>query len=71
MMTLRQSAPLVSLSDGQVRAMQRYLGKLGYDVGPVDGIIGKRSRESLGDWRRDNGLDPEERRVPMELISGN
>jgi len=71
MMTLRQSVPLVSLSDDQVKAMQRNLGKLGYDVGPVDGIIGKRSRESLADWRRDNGLDPDERRVPMELISGN
>jgi len=71
MMTLRHSVPLVSLSDDQVKAMQRRLGKLGYDVGPVDGIIGKRSRESLADWRRDNGLDPEERRVPMELISGN
>jgi len=70
-MTLRQSVPLVSLSDDQVKAMQKKLGELGYDVGPVDGIIGKRSRESLADWRRDNGLDPEERRVPMELISGN
>ena len=68
LVTLRRSVPLVALSDEQVKALQKSLAAAGYDAGPADGVIGRRTRKALSDWRQDSGLDPAVRRVPLELI---
>ena len=37
-----------------VIAMQRRLEELGYDVGGADGLIGNKTRRSLGQWQEQN-----------------
>lgn len=41
-----------------VLAMQKTLVAKGYDVGKVDGLVGYKTRRSLGEWQARNGLDP-------------
>lgn len=41
---------------GQIRKSQRLLGGLGFDVGPVDGIAGPRTRAAVRDYQEQNGL---------------
>jgi lytic murein transglycosylase len=38
-----------------IAAMQRGLERLGYDVGGADGLVGFRTRRSIGDWQARNG----------------
>ncbi|WP_051881398.1 lytic murein transglycosylase [Parvularcula oceani] len=38
------------------KALQETLSGLGYEPGPVDGIIGAGTRKALRSWQRDNGL---------------
>ena len=40
----------------QVMEVQRMLNDLGYDAGPVDGVAGRRTRDALNAFRRNNGL---------------
>lgn len=47
------------LSRDQVMALQAGLNRLGYDAGPVDGILGSGTRAALRDWQRANGLPPD------------
>ena len=39
-----------------IAAMQRGLEKLGYDVGGADGLPGFKTRRSIGEWQRNQGL---------------
>jgi lytic murein transglycosylase len=42
------------LHRSDIAAMQRGLEKLGHDVGGVDGLVGFRTRRSIGQWQEDN-----------------
>lgn len=42
----------------EVAAMQRSLEKLGHDVGGADGLVGFKTRRSIGRWQMDQGLAP-------------
>jgi membrane-bound lytic murein transglycosylase B len=37
-------------------AFQTYLAKLGYDIGKIDGILGKKARAALREWQKAHGL---------------
>ena len=37
-------------------AFQTYLARLGYDVGPIDGIIGHQAKAALRDWQKAHDL---------------
>jgi membrane-bound lytic murein transglycosylase B len=37
-------------------AFQTYLAKLGYDIGKIDGILGKKARAALRDWQKAHGV---------------
>lgn len=41
-----------------VSALQESLDVLGYDVGPIDGLVGPKSRQAVADFQSDNGLEP-------------
>ncbi len=41
-----------------VRRMQQVLEQSGYDVGGADGLPGYKTRRSIGEWQRKNGLKP-------------
>ncbi|MGI9503077.1 MAG: peptidoglycan-binding domain-containing protein [Geminicoccaceae bacterium] len=43
---------------GLVRAVQSRLAEAGYDVGPIDGILGSRTKAGIMQFKRDNALDP-------------
>ncbi len=45
-------------SRGDVAGMQRGLERLGYDVGGADGLVGFKTRRSIGDWQQKNGMSP-------------
>jgi len=61
---IRGAAPVVApwprdeqpLSRDERIAFQTYLGKLGYDIGKIDGILGKKARAALRDWQKGHGL---------------
>ena len=37
---------------------QRLLNERGYDAGPVDGLIGQKTRNAIVAFQRDAGLEP-------------
>jgi peptidoglycan hydrolase-like protein with peptidoglycan-binding domain len=41
-----------------VSALQESLDVLGYDVGPIDGLVGPKSRQAVADFQSDSGLEP-------------
>lgn len=41
-----------------IASMQRALEQAGYDVGGADGLPGYKTRRSIGEWQRENGLKP-------------
>jgi membrane fusion protein, multidrug efflux system len=45
-------------SDDAVSAVQQTLNDLGFDAGPVDGVMGERTREALGAFQEQNDLPP-------------
>ena len=45
------------LTNALVALVQRHLTDLGYDAGPVDGLIGPRTRRAVRKFQRDRG-DP-------------
>lgn len=51
----RDWAPQSELSRVRIEAMQRRLEELGYDVGGADGLIGNKTRRSIGQWQEQNG----------------
>ena len=50
--------PIVGPSQDTVRESQIYLAALGYDPGPADGLIGKRTRIAVQHFQRYAGLAP-------------
>ncbi|MBF0372937.1 MAG: peptidoglycan-binding protein [Alphaproteobacteria bacterium] len=44
--------------DPDVLALQRALAWRGFDPGPPDGLAGRRTREAIRAWQRDQGLAP-------------
>lgn len=46
---------VAGLRRSDVAAMQRGLERLGYDVGGADGLVGFRTRRSIGDWQARQG----------------
>ena len=61
---IRGAGPVVSswprdeqpLSRDERVAFQTYLAKLGYDIGAVDGILGRKARAALRDWQKTHAL---------------
>ena len=39
-----------------VESLQRALKRAGYDPGPIDGVIGRKTRQALADYQRQHGL---------------
>lgn len=55
------SAPWSGVADlyrSDIAAMQRRLEGLGYDAGGADGLVGFRTRRSIGEWQESRGLVP-------------
>ena len=59
--------PAVNSSQGTVRQSQIYLAALGFDPGPADGLIGKRTRNAVQRFQRHVGLTPTGR-ISEELL---
>lgn len=51
-------ATVAGFTRGEVRVLQQRLIATGYDVGGADGLVGFKTRTSLGDWQAKNGLRP-------------
>jgi len=51
-------ADVGGFSRGDVHALQRHLEQAGYDVGGADGLIGFKTRRSVGDFQARNGWTP-------------
>ncbi|GAB4352459.1 MAG: lytic murein transglycosylase [Oricola sp.] len=47
-----------SMLRSDIAGMQRVLEARGYDVGGADGLPGFKTRRSIGDWQRKNGMEP-------------
>ena len=60
-------APAVSPLQDTVRQSQIYLAALGFDPGPADGLIGKRTRSAVQHFQRRAGLTPTGR-ITDELL---
>ncbi len=52
------AAPHPTGSKAAIRALQSDLALLGYDVGPIDGVLGPLTRKSLAAWRARHGRGP-------------
>jgi len=50
-----------SASEARVRRVQTALAARGYDVGPIDGIIGSRTSAAIRAFQSDQGLAPDGR----------
>lgn len=61
------AVPFTSLNSAQVRTLQAVLREHGYNPGPVDGILGPRTRDAWVRFTQANGLDPNA--VPGEVWS--
>jgi len=44
---LRPSAPVVQLPFNEIRELQQFLVRAGFDVGKVDGVLGQQSRSAI------------------------
>lgn len=53
--------------DRSVAEAQRMLARLGYDPGPADGVLGRRSKAAIAEYRRDRGLPPGDK-VDADLL---
>ena len=60
-------APVAGLSQDAVRQSQLYLATLGYDPGPADGLIGRRTRTAVRRFQHHAGLTPTGR-ISEELL---
>jgi len=54
---LPNRAKINSLSNSQIKELQRALAKRGYDIGKIDGIIGAKTRVATQDIQKKLGLD--------------
>ena len=53
---LEEKKPKLELELAERKDVQRGLSSLGWDVGPIDGLFGIRTREALGAWQSERGL---------------
>jgi Putative peptidoglycan binding domain/Protein of unknown function (DUF1036) len=58
-----------TLEQAQIAGAQQFLNLLGYDVGPVDGIVGTRTSRSLSRYQKDSGFRPDGR-LTNDLLEG-
>jgi hypothetical protein len=58
-----------TLEQARIAGAQQFLNLLGYDVGPVDGIVGTRTNLSLRRYQKDSGLRPDGR-LTTDLLEG-
>lgn len=54
----RTAQPSPGPDPSLVAEIQRRLNEHGYDAGPVDGMMGSRTRDAIRDYERDQGLRP-------------
>lgn len=47
-----------SLSESDILSVQKQLKSLGYDPGPLDGILGQKTRQAVIKFQTDHGLNP-------------
>lgn len=64
-----RSSSVSSFDEGTIREVQRTLGDKGYDVGPVDGIWGPKSRSALRNFERHNGMQASGQLDPQVLAA--
>lgn len=55
--------------DDPLRRVQRGLNRAGYDAGPVDGVLGPRTRQAIRAWQIDHG-QPVSGFVTPDLLAG-
>lgn len=51
----------------RVRRAQSYLGQIGYDAGPADGVMGPRTAEAISSYKRDMGME-EAGGITLEML---
>ncbi|MCX8227135.1 MAG: peptidoglycan-binding protein, partial [Sulfitobacter sp.] len=51
-------APTVQYAQGNVREIQNMLAQLGYDPGPLDGAMGRKTATAIRSFEADRGLSP-------------
>ena len=56
--TSRRNDQAANLNRSQRVRVQRMLNRLGYKVGPEDGIFGPTTKRKIAGWQRDNGHRP-------------
>lgn len=56
LLALAVAAPTAALDRGDVRAAQEALLSLGYDPGPIDGLVGPKVRDAVRAFQAANGL---------------
>ena len=67
---LRQLDAAVSsgaLSRDKVRELQKLLNRLGYQVGPADGVAGRKTRQAVREFQRRSGLS-QDGRLTLKLL---
>jgi Putative peptidoglycan binding domain len=64
-----QSNENFALEQAQIAGAQQLLNLLGYEAGPIDGIVGTRTTRGLRLYQRDAGLRPDGR-LTTELLEG-
>ncbi len=60
---------VTAMSRADIMAVQRALERLGYEVGGVDGVVGRRTRAAISAWQTQQGL-PTDGQVSEELLRG-
>lgn len=60
----RSSSGMASRS-GNTRQVQQALNQRGYDVGPVDGVMGPQTRRAISQYQRDNNMNVTGRADPQ------
>lgn len=60
-------SPPVVMTQNTVRDIQAALALLGYNPGPIDGLMGRQTEGALSAWRQDSGLPPSEPMTEADL----
>lgn len=55
------------LNPSQVALLQTRLRRMGYDAGPVDGVLGSRTRRAIAHWQADHGYGVTGRLTRLQL----
>jgi hypothetical protein len=60
-------SPPVAMTPNTVRDIQTALTQLGYNPGPIDGLMGRQTESALSAWRQDSGLPSSEPLTEADL----